>query len=442
MDTEEKDKTLLDQEALLGSSISKMALFEPKKTVDSLSLSDSLHGVIDIPAIRPMTSFSDLNAKIDEICGRNYLPNYIKPITSPLGDIWKTLNHFKELTSPSIWALDSIASVNPVAPTVTKDFITSKVSALASLEEQTSLIARDFGIPKITSVASQISTISEVLSSEFDPVRELIAPTSMLTDLQSLATLTHRSMVDAGSVSEWQLGVLNSASFLVDRQVDWTSQLCTSIYGDRPFASIEDLSIYPPKVNAITYLPIDLEDEKSKKKDITPEEAFLNSDVLNLTEKGKRLINKIVDINNMCLRKGREVIFKYTGGTMNAAATMGGTVCSSKGDFGEIVDGLYMLFYENIEHIKKLVTDDAVRNEEVYQCIFRVKDMRTDFRHDYEHGSASEIKKKIRDIGESYSYYVGTPVLTSRDEFLQTQNGLYDDFDVLANHLLSVVKSS
>ena len=127
---------------------------------------------------------------------------------------------------------------------------------------------------------------------------------------------------------------------------------------------------------------------------------------------------------------------------MNAAATMGGTVCSSKGDFGEIVDGLYMLFYENIEHIKKLVTDDAVRNEEVYQCIFRVKDMRTDFRHDYEHGSASEIKKKIRDIGESYSYYVGTPVLTSRDEFLQTQNGLYDDFDVLANHLLSVVKSS
>ena len=126
---------------------------------------------------------------------------------------------------------------------------------------------------------------------------------------------------------------------------------------------------------------------------------------------------------------------------MNAAATMGGTVCSSKGDFGEIVDGLYKLFYENLKHIKNLVSEDAVRNDKIFQCIFRVKDMRTDYRHDYEHGPEGQINKKIQDIGESYSFYAGTPVLTSSEEFLLTQNGLYDDFDELADYLLTVVKS-
>jgi hypothetical protein len=442
MDKEKKDNNLPNLEELLGSTLSKQDLFIPKTAATPLSLSGSfMSNLTDESSIQSLTSFSGLNTRIDEICGRDYLHDY-KLFASPLeGNIWTSEDKLKELTAPSMWAIDSVSSVSPVASAFTKDLFSPKISALASLEEQSCLIARDVGIPKITSVASQISTITGLLSPETDSIRELIAPTSMLTDLQSLATLTHRSIVDSGIVSEWQLGVVNSASYLVDRQIDWTSQLCSSIYGDRPFTNIEDLCILPPKVNAITYLPIDLEIEKSKKKDITPEEAFQKSNVLNLTEKGKRLINKIVDINRMCERKGRDILFKYTGGTTIAAATMGGTVCSSKGDFGEIVDGLYMLFYENLERIKKVVSDDVVRNDKIFQCVFRVKDMRTDYRHDYEHGSESDIKKKIRNIGESYSYYAGTPVLASSDEFLLTQKGLYDDFDVLADYLLNLVKS-
>lgn len=441
MDEEKKDN-LPNLEESLGPTLSKLGLFKPKTEETPLSLTSSIMSNLTGEAsIQSLTSFSALNTRIDEICERDYLHDY-KLFASPIeSNIWATVDKLKEQTAPSMWAKDSVPSISPVASTFSKDFFSPKISVLASLEEQTSLIARDFGITKITSVASQISTITGLLSTETDSIKELIAPTSMLTDLQSLATLTHRSIVDAGSVSEWQLGVVNSASYLVDRQIDWTSQLCTSIYGDKPFTKIEDLRIFAPKVNAITYLPIDLEFERSKKKDITPEEAFQKSNVLNLTEKGKRLINKIVDINLMCERKGREHLFKYTGETTNAAATMGGTVCSSKGDFGEIVDGLYKLFYENLERIKNVVSDDVVRNDKIFQCVFRLKAMRNDYRHDNEHGSESDIKKKIRIIGESYSYYAGTPVLMSADEFLQTQNGLYDDFDILADYLLNVVKS-
>ncbi len=60
-----------------------------------------------------------------------------------------------------------------------------------------------------------------------------------------------------------------------------------------------------------------------------------------------------------------------------------------------MVDGFYMLFYENIEHIKGLSSDKAIREEEVYRCIFRVKDMRTDLRYDFEHGKNVD-KKEVR----------------------------------------------
>lgn len=124
---------------------------------------------------------------------------------------------------------------------------------------------------------------------------------------------------------------------------------------------------------------------------------------------------------------------------MIAAATMGGTFCSTKDSFGDILDGFYKIFYENIEHIKGCVGDEAVRKESVFQCIFRVKMMRNDYRHDLDHGSESDIRKKEFEIGQSYSHYVGKPVITSSDEFQKAQEMLYNEFDELADYLQAEV---
>ena len=127
---------------------------------------------------------------------------------------------------------------------------------------------------------------------------------------------------------------------------------------------------------------------------------------------------------------------------MNAAATMGGTYCSTKEALGEIIDGLYMLFYENLEHIKEYVPDGAVRSDEVFQCIFRVKNIRTDYRHDNNHGDENKIRKKEMDIGESYSHYVSKPVLLSSNDYLKTQDMLFDEFDELADYMIDVVSKT
>lgn len=66
--------------------------------------------------------------------------------------------------------------------------------------------------------------------------------------------------------------------------------------------------------------------------------------------------------------------------------------------------------------------------------------MRTDLRHDYEHGD--NIAKKMNDIAESYSYYTGKVTLSSSSDFLTTQEGLYKDFDKLADHIQEVIEKN
>lgn len=84
------------------------------------------------------------------------------------------------------------------------------------------------------------------------------------------------------------------------------------------------------------------------------------------------------------------------------------------------------------------LTEEAVRNEDFFQCIFRVKDMRSDLRHDFEHGD--KIEKKMDDIARSYLYYTGKVTPTTSADYIKVQEGLFNDFYMLAEYLQDVVE--
>ena len=345
-----------------------------------------------------------------------------------------------QLENPSRWVIDSNES--SVTPLKLKHFSEPDLSALASLELSTSLLAKDYGIPKITSVATQISVITDRLESQTIPsIKELIAPSEMMEDLRTLALITHKSFTEERGISKWQLGVVDTASYLVDRQIDWASQLYNAVCDGGHLSLLSDLSHVTPKTNFIPLLPSSLEIEKEKERDVTPLPALKNSDVYRLLENGKGLVNKMVDLNRLCERSGLLPIFKYSGGIMIAAATLGSTVCSTKETFGDIIDSLYKMFYENIEHIKVHVSEREVKENDIFQCIFRVKDIRTDYRHDYEHGANASIRKKNINIGDSYKHYAGRRVLFSANDFFNAQIKLYEEFSVLVDYLVAVVEA-
>lgn len=367
-----------------------------------------------------LTDLASLTARINKVCGRAQLMEF-SSIQSALNNaIWGSSFSPKDYTMDVVLGRDSL-------------------SALAAMEAQTKALSESIGLTQITSVATQLATISETLSAQTAFIKELIAPSSMLADLQKIAEQTHKAILDSGRLTSWQLGVLNSASFMVDRQIDWSSRFCTTTYEEaEPICQIEEIGDKPTSVNVIKMLPEELEEEKKKNEDITPGEALEKTQTFQVTERGKRLMERVVNINKICQRKNREPIFKYTNATILAATTLGGTVCTNNGNFGNVIDGLYFVFYENLEHIKDFVTDKAVRDEDVYQCIFRVKDIRTDLRHDYEHGK--NIKKKTGDIAESYSHYTGKVVLTSSGDYTMAQEKLYDDFYALTDHLQKMIE--
>ena len=405
--------------------------------------------------IASVLNFSALSTKMSEICKRMYVPDCISTITSLanrtiLSNVVKSQDTIMDvvlgkglantlIADPTKLSVNPLGSAISVLPTVPKDLFEPKISVLSALEMQSSMIALDKGISKITSVASQISSITGMLSAQTKGIQELIAPSLMLSDLQKIAIDTHQTIINTGIPSEWKLGIVDSASIMVDRQVDWASQFCSSVYGERPLVEIEELDSITPKVNFLSFLEVELENEKKKKANIKTDEALVETNVYRVTEKGKSLINKVVNINKLCERTGKKPLFKYTGATTKAAASMGGTLCSTQDEFGVIIDGLYDFFYENLSRIKEVVPDEVVRNDAVFHCIFHVKNMRTDLRHDYEHGSDGDIRKANRKIGDSYSHYAGRPVLLSSSDFMKVQDGLYNEFDVLADYLTKIV---
>lgn len=307
------------------------------------------------------------------------------------------------------------------------------------MELSTSLLAKNYGISQITSVATQISDTTKLLASQSKFIQELIAPSTMMGDLQSLALTTHQAINKNKNVSRWELDIIDSASYLVDRQVTWASQLYNLEYKQQSLSSFLGTENIVPKINVISQLSLELGKEKIH--DRAPKEVLQDTPLYRLSEKGKKLINKVVNINRICERKGGDCIFRYTSATMVAAATVGGTYCSTKESLGEIIDCLYKIFYENLEHMKKYASDTVVRKDEVFQCIFRLKDIRTDYRHDYEHGSDSDIKKKNIKIRDCYYHYIGKPLPRLDKDFQEIQNKLYDEFDSLAEYLLSIVES-
>lgn len=406
--------------------------------------------------IQSVAGLTSLTERINEICGRMSTPDYsalqtalkgstlwansIKPMESIMDAVLKGSALSAALAAPSKWSLNP-SEVGPLSlAAATKNALIPSITSLAAMEAQTSLLTRNGEIKPLTSIATQIASITDVLASQTDYVRQLIAPTSMLADLQRVAVQTHKNIANAGKLMPWQLGVLDTVSLMADRQIDWASRFSSTAYSDYPFSLTESIKDIYPKINVIEVLPEELEYEKTQEEGITPSEALEKTPAFRFSERAKALIERVTTINQICKRTNRKPIFTFSEATMMAAVTLGGTECVNRNSFGDVIDGLYFIFYENLEHIKSLVTEESVVNEDVYQCIFRVKDMRTDVRHDIEHGGKSKINKKNKDIGESYSHYTGKVALTSKNDYRTTQAGLYDDFEILTDHLLGIVE--
>jgi hypothetical protein len=126
--------------------------------------------------------------------------------------------------------------------------------------------------------------------------------------------------------------------------------------------------------------------------------------------------------------KHGEDLFKPTNNTTRALGRIGSPVNSLNG-YRELIDDLYFLFRESVG--ERLAGNWP-------QSFSEVNLLRTDLRHDVDHGDRSKVRAKRKKIGTTFTKYggIGTPETFEPARFVLVQanllTGLEGDLKALA----------
>lgn len=116
-------------------------------------------------------------------------------------------------------------------------------------------------------------------------------------------------------------------------------------------------------------------------------------------------------------------VFTTTSKSMLAAAQLPTLIADTEVRFGEIVDALYFLLYEGSGAANRLT---SLASDDELLPLWRLKHLRLDFRHDIEHGSRTDIRRKRHQVSEAYRQLGrGRPRCASAWKLAQNQ--LYSD---------------
>ncbi len=151
---------------------------------------------------------------------------------------------------------------------------------------------------------------------------------------------------------------------------------------------------------------------------------------------GGEIVTIAVQINETRRRQGEQDVFKPTNRSLKAASAIPAVVADSESLFGEIVDNLYFLLYEGAGgsrlRLIGIATDDEL------SPLWHLKQLRLYFRHDIEHGSESDIKKKHQKIADSFCAITNGNIPSRPSEWIAAQSMLYQ----LLHGMLNTVKDS
>ena len=135
-----------------------------------------------------------------------------------------------------------------------------------------------------------------------------------------------------------------------------------------------------------------------------------------VAELGAEIGNLVHEINKIYAAKHGKDLFKATNKTVQALNRIGKPIMRIE-DYRQIVDDLYFQFRESA----------GQRLENSWpQSFADVNTLRTDLRHDVDHGSEAKVRAKRKDIGKVFVKYsgTGTPETTEPSRFVLVQANL------------------
>jgi len=136
------------------------------------------------------------------------------------------------------------------------------------------------------------------------------------------------------------------------------------------------------------------------------------NEIFNLSDD---IFESIGEINAICVSKSSGDMFKVTNKAFKRISDVEKAVVT-KEDFGDFVDALYEIVYEGSGSLNRI--PEKFKNED--SILFVIKFIRTDIRHDLEHGDQKEVaRKKQRLVGIYQSYTNKTSLDSLRENELR-----------------------
>lgn len=185
---------------------------------------------------------------------------------------------------------------------------------------------------------------------------------------------------------------------------------------------------------AVQYVPVYLGYALANDSNYDLDEEFAKSMPSIIIQCGKNIAEKIVYINEVCASKGIDEIFKPTTRSLTSISQLTTAFAVDSNTFGTVTDSLYFLLYEGSGKAKRIL--DFLSDEECYH-LWNIKHLRTDFRHDVEHGKSSDIKKKKIAIGKAYHEICGMLRPLKQKDWVKAHHNLFIKTDAFLDLLIS-----
>ena len=169
------------------------------------------------------------------------------------------------------------------------------------------------------------------------------------------------------------------------------------------------------------------------------EEEYAKSAMGKIADGGKNIALKLQHINELKMAMGEEPMFKPTNKMYTAISCLTSSFCVDQSTFGNVIDSLYMLIYEGSGDAKRIL---QVLSDVECAPLWDIKHLRTDCRHDIEHGSEAEIKKKKRNIGKAYQTICGKLKPLKQKEWVAAHCNLFVNVNAFLDSIIEKLTST
>lgn len=411
------DKPFLETERRLNSLIQKPEWLEAVERQQQL---------MDFGApIRSMlTGFSDRLS-----CFSSNLAD-LKGLTAGLN----TYNHLLDIhtfnPSEDITGIQAMLTsmADRISACTPRLYETLNLSALNILECETASIlkAAEINLPfalhslQIADILQGIGSLDVGILPQID---ETLASSRLVRDYTSLVERQHIQIQKDVEHSATRLKVIEIATNLLQDQIASAVQYAESesdsedVHEEIPLTDVR---------TGIQFIPSYLGYTFRENAGYDLDEEFAKSAVSKIWNSGKEIPQKIEYINELCMAVGKDSIFKPTSKTYTAVQCLLTSFSVDDKTFGCVIDSLYMLLYEGSGHAMRIL--DALPDAEC-TTLWNIKHIRTDFRHDIEHGDEKKYLAKKKLIGYAYQSICGKARPLKQKDWVTAHSTLFEQVD-------------